>query len=118
MENKKFWTPVRTKSRQEKKLVRYCAINNIPCYLPVIRKNHVYGKREAEFSSPMFPGYVFCSINDSLFSKLQLSNAIVYKIPVDKYAERILKSNNSCESKNSKALLYNIKESNSLEKKI
>ena len=90
MENKKFWTPIRTKARQEKKLARYCAAKNIPYYLPLIRKNHVYGKREAAFSSPMFSGYVFCRINDFLFSELQLSNAIVYKIPVDKHAERIL----------------------------
>jgi transcription antitermination factor NusG len=90
MENKKFWTPVRTKSRQEKKLAKYCTVNNIPYYLPLIRKNHVYGKKEAEFSCPMFPGYVFCRINDALFSKLQLSNAIVYKIPVDKDAECLL----------------------------
>jgi len=90
MENKKFWTPVRTKSRQEKKLAKYCTANNIPYYLPLIRKHHVYGKREAEFSSPMFSGYVFCRINEILFSKLQLSNAIVYKIPVDEHAERLL----------------------------
>lgn len=90
MENKKFWTPVRTKARQEKKLVRYCAANHIPYYLPLIRKNHIYGKKKAEFSSPMFSGYVFCRINEDLFSKLQLSNTIVYKIPVDRHAEQVL----------------------------
>lgn len=90
MENKKFWTPVRTKPRQEKKLARYCAAKNIPSYLPLIRKTHCYGKKKADFSSPMFPGYVFCRINEELFSSLQYSNAIVYKIAVDAATEREL----------------------------
>ena len=90
MEIKKLWTPIRTKPRQEKKLARYCAANNIPCYLPLIQKTHSYGKRKEIFSSPMFSGYVFCRINEDLFSTLQLSNAIVYKIPVDEHSERIL----------------------------
>ncbi len=90
MENKNFWTPVRTKPRQEKKLTRYCVANNIPYYLPLIQKNHCYGNKKATFFSPMFSGYVFCRIDGDLFSKLQLSNAVVYKIPVDKYSEQTL----------------------------
>lgn len=90
MDNKKLWTPIRTKPRQEKKLARYCAANNIPYYLPLIQKTHHYGNREAAFSSPMFSGYVFCRIDEALFSKLQLSNAVVYKITIDEHAERIL----------------------------
>lgn len=90
MESKKFWTPIRTKPRQEKKLSRYCAANNIPYYLPLIQKIHRYGNRRETFSSPMFPGYVFCRINENLFSKLQLSNAVVYKIAIDAHIERTL----------------------------
>lgn len=90
MENKKFWTPIRTKPRQEKKLSRYCAANNIPYYLPLIQKMHHYGNRKETFSKPMFPGYVFCRINENLFSKLQLSNALVYKIAINEHTERTL----------------------------
>ena len=90
MYNKKLWTPIRTKPRQEKKLTRYCAANNIPYYLPLIQKSHSYGNRKATFSSPMFSGYVFCRINETLFSKLQLSNTIVYKITTDEHTERTL----------------------------
>jgi len=90
MESKKLWTPIRTKPRQEKKLARYCVANNIPYYLPLIRKNHSYGNRKAAFSSPMFPGYVFCRVDEALFSKLLPSSAIVYKIAIDKHAEQIL----------------------------
>jgi transcription termination/antitermination protein NusG len=90
MESKKYWTPVRTKPRQEKKLGRYCAAHGIPYYLPLIQKNHSYGNRKKSFSSPMFPGYVFCRINENLFSELQFSNAIVYKIFIDELAEREL----------------------------
>ncbi|MFA7184234.1 MAG: transcription termination/antitermination NusG family protein [Victivallales bacterium] len=90
MENRKFWTPVRTKPRQEKKLARYCTAKNIPFYLPLIHKAHYYGKKKADFSSPMFPGYVFCRINEDLFSTLQYSNAVVYKIGIDSSTEREL----------------------------
>lgn len=90
MEEKKFWTPIRTKPRQEKKLARYCAANEVPYYLPLIHKIHNYGRRTAKFSSPMFPGYVFCRIDEAAFNSLQFSNAIVYKIAMDEQSERIL----------------------------
>ena len=90
MEDKKYWTPIRTKPRQEKKLVKYCAANKVSYYLPLIHKIHNYGKRTAKFSCPMFPGYVFCRVNKALFNALQLSNAIVYKINIDEHSERLL----------------------------
>ncbi|MDD5699156.1 MAG: transcription termination/antitermination NusG family protein [Victivallaceae bacterium] len=90
MEEKKFWTPVRTKPRQEKKLAKYCAVNGIPHYLPLLHKIHHYQNRTAEFSSPMFPGYVFCRLDEAAFSRVRLSNTVAYKIDIDAESERTL----------------------------
>ncbi|MDD5728567.1 MAG: transcription termination/antitermination NusG family protein [Victivallales bacterium] len=90
MENRKIWTPLRTKPRQEKKLYRYSMAHNVPCYLPLIRKVHKYKNQQAEFTSPMFPGYVFCRVNEETYSRLLPSNAVVYKIDIDEYAEKRL----------------------------
>ena len=90
MEDKKLWTPLRTKPRQEKKLHRYCVANSIPSYLPLTRKHHNYKKQSVSFTSPIFPGYVFCRVNTDTYSKLLLSNAVAYKIDIDSYSERKL----------------------------
>lgn len=85
-----FWTPVRTKPRREKKLAEYCAANNIIFYLPLKRNVRRYQRRTIEFLVPMFPGYVFCVLNDTYYQKLLLSNSIVYRIKIDEQNETIL----------------------------
>ncbi len=87
-----LWTPVRTKPRREKKLARFCRAKGVAVYLPLINKLHTYGKRKAEFSSPMLPGYVFCRINEESYQKILPSNAVVYKIDIDAYSEKELKN--------------------------
>ena len=89
--NLSLWTPVRTKPRQEKKLAKYCKAKGIAVYLPLLSKQHTYGKRKVEFSSPMLFGYVFCRIDEELYQKILPSNAIVYKIDMDTYSEKKLK---------------------------
>lgn len=86
-----LWTPVRTKPRQEKKLAQYCKAKGVAVYLPLINKQHTYGKRKVEFSSPMLPGYVFCRVDEKSYQKILPSNAIVYKIDMDSYSEKKLK---------------------------
>ena len=86
-----LWTPVRTKPRQEKKLALYCRTKGIAVYLPLMNKKHCYGKRTAEFTSPMLPGYVFCRINDESYQRILPSNAVVYRINMNVYSEKELK---------------------------
>lgn len=78
----KFWTPVRTKPRREKKLLEFCEAKKITCYLPLLRRLHSYGKRTAEFDVPMFPGYVFCCIDDSDYQTVLTSHAVLFRIKV------------------------------------
>ena len=86
----KCWMPIRVKPKQEKKLVQYCKAKNVDSYLPVLKRVHRYEKRTAEFFVPMFPGYVFCCIDDDDYNEIVLSNAIVYKIQVNEQEEEEL----------------------------
>jgi transcription antitermination factor NusG len=89
-EPRKIWTPVRTKPRQEKKVHQYCQGKNISSYLPLVKRIHKYGKRRREFDIPMFPGYIFCQINDSDYQELVLSNGILFRVNMDTYDEATL----------------------------
>ncbi|MCF6175056.1 MAG: hypothetical protein L3J71_04775 [Victivallaceae bacterium] len=82
-----LWMPVRTKPRQEKKLAAYCKIHNIGCYLPLLRRMHHYEKSNAEFKLPMFPGYIFCQINNDTYSTIVRSNTVLFKIDLDETGE-------------------------------
>ena len=55
---------VRTRPRCEKKLDNYCCEQGILSYLPLLARSHRYGGRERTFSSPLFPGYLFCLVAD------------------------------------------------------
>ncbi len=82
--------PVKTKSRCEKKLAAYCAANNVPYYLPLIKSAKRQKRQNLIFHIPMFSGYVFCALNDELFRKIVNSNCVVHKLKVDEVMERIL----------------------------
>ena len=84
------WTPVRTKPRQEKKLAEYCEANSVIYYLPLIRSIKRYNKRSVEHQVPMFPGYVFCALNEEGYRLLLSSGTIVYRIGVNEISEKKL----------------------------
>lgn len=48
-----------TRPRCEKRVAVHCRQSGVPCYLPLYTRTHRYGGRVREFSSPLFPGYVF-----------------------------------------------------------
>jgi len=83
----KLWMPVRVKPKQEKKLTQYCKSKGVAFYLPLLKKVHRYERRTAEFFVPMFPGYVFCCLDEDDYNQIVLSNAIVYRIRLDEHEE-------------------------------
>jgi transcription antitermination factor NusG len=56
------WFVAHTKPRREKKLVEYCARQNIAATLPCYESAHKYRGKTAVFQKPLFPGYVFLRI--------------------------------------------------------
>lgn len=84
------WTPVRTKPRQEKKLAEYCASNSVACYLPLRKSLRRYNRRTVQHQVPMFPGYVFCALDEDNYRVLLISGTVVYRINVNENEEKHL----------------------------
>lgn len=53
------WFVLHTRSRQEKILANELASMRVSHYLPLVRRQRVYGARKAIVEEPLFPGYVF-----------------------------------------------------------
>jgi transcription antitermination factor NusG len=53
------WFVLHTKSRQEKILANELGAMRVPHYLPLVRRQRLYGARKAVVEEPLFPGYVF-----------------------------------------------------------
>jgi|1185.fasta_scaffold51452_2 transcriptional antiterminator NusG len=53
------WFVLHTKSRQEKILANELGAMRVSHYLPLVRRQRVYGARKAVVEEPLFPGYVF-----------------------------------------------------------
>ena len=85
-----LWTPVRTKPRQEKKLADYCNAHGFEFYLPLKKNVRRYQRRTVEFMVPMFPGYIFCSVDEEIYQTLLHSGAVVYRITMDDNKEKRL----------------------------
>ncbi len=64
------WKVLFVKPRAEKKVAEYCALYNIPCYLPLREKTRVIQRRKVTTRLPVFPGYVFAKF--PLSQRLQL----------------------------------------------
>lgn len=56
------WFVAHTKPRREKKLVEYCARQNIAAKLPCYESAHKYRGKTVVFRKPLFPGYVFLQL--------------------------------------------------------
>jgi transcription antitermination factor NusG len=84
------WTPVHAKPRREKRLAGQCAAKGVGCYLPTIRRVHRYGRSTREFMIPMFPGYVFCHLDDERYQSLLAMDSIVRRLRMDDRAEESL----------------------------
>ncbi len=85
-----LWTPVRTRPRCEKKLAEFCVSRRIDMYLPLRKSLKRYQRRTFEFQVPMFPGYIFCQINEENSKTIVMSKAYLHRIRIDDYAEKNL----------------------------
>ncbi len=73
------WWVVYTKSRQEKVFSKHLAGNQIPHYLPLVKKTYISCGRKFSAQVPLFPGYVFmfgseqervCSLTSNRISRI------------------------------------------------
>ncbi len=57
--SERLWWAVYTRSRQEKVFARHLLANEIPHYLPLVKKTYLSCGRKFSAQVPLFPGYVF-----------------------------------------------------------
>ena len=65
-----MWYAVHTRSRFEKKVASEIAAKNIEQYLPLYRELHAWKDRRKEVDLPLFPGYVFVRMLDTMENRL------------------------------------------------
>ncbi len=85
-----LWSPIRTKPKKEKKLAEYCEAHKIDYYLPLRRSVKRYGRKTVEFFPPMFCGYIFCLLDQDIYTLLVRSNAVFFKVKIDEVSEKQL----------------------------
>ena len=71
------WKVLFVKPRTEKKVSEYCALYNIPFYLPLRENTRVVQRRKISFQLPVFPGYVFAKFPLSQRLPLLQTNLVV-----------------------------------------
>ncbi len=76
------WVVAHVRPRCEKKLALACEQAAVPCYLPLKKKTHRYGKRRRDFHSPLFPGYVFCLVDSRQVSVLKQNRYVANLLKV------------------------------------
>ena len=64
------WLIANTLARQEKSLARALAQQEIPFYLPLLSRRLQYRGRQATSYIPLYPGHVFCFVNETERSEL------------------------------------------------
>lgn len=89
VENRR-WTAVHVRARCEKTVRSHCESNDVPCYLPLLRKVKRFQRRTVTTYVPMFSGYVFVQLDADLRDLLLRCSKVVHILPVDDIAETIL----------------------------
>lgn len=83
------WLVAHARPRCEKKIVQFCGQQGMPSYLPLRTKIHRYGARERAFSSPLFPGYVFCVADPAQRSLLAQNRYAAHVLDVVNQAQLV-----------------------------
>jgi transcriptional antiterminator RfaH len=78
----RVWWVVYTKSRQEKAFSRNLVTNQIPHYLPLVKKTYVSCGRKFSADVPLFPGYVFMFGSEQERISSLTSNRVSRVLPV------------------------------------
>lgn len=86
----RFWLPVHTKPRCEKKFLLFCDKYNVKAYLPLKIKLRSKGRAVIKSELPMFPGYAFAWMDAEEKNKLAKTSSIVNYISMNREQEKKL----------------------------
>ena len=102
------WVVLHTKSRREKKIAAVCRNKYIKCFLPLRKSISVIRGKRHEFHVPIFPGYVFCCINDAKKSILLRTGHLAKIIQVRNQETLLKELQNIKKAIDSKAVLKRV----------
>jgi transcription antitermination factor NusG len=71
------WQVAYLKPRTEKKAAEACRLIGIPHYLPLRRRTATYQRRQVTTEIPVFPGYLFVSLDAPRKLRLQQTNHVL-----------------------------------------
>ena len=71
------WCVIHVRPRCEKKLAEYCRILGAERYLPLRSETKVYQRRKVTVEKPIFPGYVFASLDPQQRLAILKTNQVV-----------------------------------------
>ncbi len=71
------WVVLHVKPRCEKKLAEHCVQHRVSYYLPLREEVKIYQRRKVAVQKPLFPGYLFTSLDDESRLLLQKTNNIL-----------------------------------------
>lgn len=77
------WAVVHTRPRCEKKAASVAESRGVQVYLPLRKTTHTYEGRKRTFSVPLFPGYLFCLVNEEQIRQVRQDRQVVKVLPVD-----------------------------------
>ncbi|HMP81427.1 MAG TPA: transcription termination/antitermination NusG family protein [Verrucomicrobiota bacterium] len=80
--SKLLWYVAHTKPRQEKKLKAHCDRQGIAATLPSYKTRHKYRGKTVSFEKPLFPGYVFLQLPDTLRASVRTNDHIANLLEV------------------------------------
>jgi transcription antitermination factor NusG len=63
------WFAVQTRYRFEKKVVAQLNLKSCEVYLPLLTEHHTWSDRQKVMTTPLFPGYAFVHIDQSLVAR-------------------------------------------------
>jgi transcription termination/antitermination protein NusG len=71
------WRVLHCRGRQEKKVVEVLAATGIEYYLPIVKRERLYGHRRREVELPLFSGYVFMhGVRESAFELIAAKRVV------------------------------------------
>jgi transcriptional antiterminator RfaH len=76
------WWVAYTKVRQEKRLAEDLVLREIPFYLPLVERRHVYRGRRLRSQEPLFGSYVFLFTDARERAQSLATNRIAHTLPV------------------------------------
>lgn len=84
------WYPIYCRPNKEYKMLKYAISQNIPCYLPEVKRQKPTRGQHIATLVPLFIGYVFLALTRQMSWIIKKSQYCIRVLPVDSNNEQVL----------------------------